>query len=204
MGGKTPTRDPFGPQLGDDRAVNESCKGRLLVAAPTLYDPNFERSVVLVLEHTEEGAVGVVLNRPSETELGSALPGWDHLAATPGVVFVGGPVAHGAAIGLARAVQAGETEAWAPVIDRLGTVDLSLDPHDMDTPVDLVRVFAGYAGWGPGQLEGEIDEGSWLVLRAHPDDALSPDPDNLWRAVLDRQGGRVSWLANFPPDPSMN
>ncbi len=181
-----------------------SLTARLLVATPVLHDPNFARSVLLVLAHDSGGALGVVLNRPSGTDVSDPLPEWGHLAAEPAVVFVGGPVGEGAAIGLARLETGAVTEGWAPVTDRLGTVDLGREPHQVGTRIDTVRVFAGYAGWGPGQLEAEIDAGSWVVADADPDDALSPDPARLWRRVLRRQGGEVAWLANVPPDLKQN
>ncbi len=179
--------------------------GRLLVATPPLVDPNFDRTVVLVLEHTAEGAVGVVLNRPSDTPVAEALPEWAPLAAEPAAVFIGGPVAVGSAIGLALAtgpIVAGE--AWAPVDGLLGTVDLALDPADVEPPVERLRVFTGYAGWDAGQLEHELEEGAWLVADAAPGDCHTRDPEGLWPAVLRRQGGRTAWLANFPPDPRLN
>src|SRR6266700_4567094 len=121
------------------RGVSESVRGRLLVATPTLYDPNFFRSVVLVLEHGEDGALGVVLNRPSETAVGETLPGWNPLASNPGVVFVGGPVSPDAAIGVARAGSADQTEGWSPLFGHLGTFDLGRDPVEL--PVDVQNFF---------------------------------------------------------------
>ncbi|HYX44078.1 MAG TPA: YqgE/AlgH family protein, partial [Acidimicrobiales bacterium] len=131
--------------------MTDSLSGRLLVAAPSLRDPNFERTVVLVIEHGEEGALGVVLNRPSGTDLAAALPRWDAVAAQPSVVFVGGPVARSAAIGLGAASVPGEVEGWRPLFAGIGSVDLEQDPGDLAVPVRDVRVFAGYAGWSPGQ-----------------------------------------------------
>ncbi len=178
--------------------------GCLLVALPSLTDPNFERTVVLVLAHgADDGALGVVLNRPSDTDVGEPLPQWAPLAAHPGVVFLGGPVGASAAIGVARGTTAPGT-GWAPVAGHLGTVDLGLDPDQLPAPVDAVRVFSGYAGWGPGQLEAEIGQGAWMVVDGAPDDVLCADPARLWRLVLRRQGGRVAWLANWSPDPRMN
>src|SRR5207244_13207562 len=144
----------LGPDLGEatriswaghHRGVSESVRGRLLVATPTLYDPNFFRTVVLVLEHGEDGAIGVVLNRPSETGVGETLPDWDGLASDPGVVFVGGPVSPEAAIGLARAGTAEHADGWAPLFGRLGTVDLGREPVALPVAVENLRVFAGYA-----------------------------------------------------------
>ena len=181
-----------------------SLRGRLLVAAPALYDPNFERTVVLVLEHGAEGALGVVLNRPSGTDLYAALPRWERLAADPTVVFEGGPVAPTAAICLGRTSASSEPDGWHPLFGGLATIDLERDPEDLGGAVHGIRVFAGYAGWGADQLEGEVAAGAWYVVDARPDDALSPAPDELWRAVLRRQRGRLAMVANFPADPVMN
>ena len=182
-----------------------SLRGRLLVATPGRHDPSFDRTVVLLLEHTAEGAVGVVLNRPSDVGVGAPLPEWERLAAEPGVVFHGGPVQPGAAIGLARRTEAATPgKGWSPVVGRLGTVDLSAPPDEVAARVEGVRVFSGYAGWGPRQLEGELDHAAWVVVAAEPTDVFSPDPERLWRTVLRRQRGSVAWLANFPPDLSAN
>ncbi len=182
----------------------ESQRGRLLVATPELGDPNFDRTVVLLLEHTPEGAVGVVLNRPSGTpltEAGADWGGWDVYAAPPDVVFVGGPVARTAVIAVARTLD-GKTDGFQPILgDDVGIVDLAVAPPD---GVEAVRLFAGYAGWGGGQLEGEIAAGGWFVLDARPGDPLSPAPEELWGEVLRRQGGRLALFADCPPDPSLN
>lgn len=177
-------------------------RGRLLVATPELGDPNFDRTVVLLLEHTPEGAVGVVLNRPSSTpleEAGTEWGGWEKLACDPPVVFVGGPVARTAVICLARLGDGG-AENFQPVLGDVGIADLSGAPRGIDS----VRVFAGYAGWGEGQLEAEVAAGAWFLVDALPDDALAPDPDDLWRDVLRRQGGRLALFAACPPDPTLN
>ena len=170
----------------------EGLKGMLLVAAPGLLDPNFFRTVVLILEHTDDGAVGVVLNRPSEHELVSALPDWEERAAAPSVVFVGGPVGEGTAICLGRTGGS----------DDIAVIDASGDPDEL-APSE-VRFFSGYAGWGEGQLEDEIDEGAWLVLEAEPDDALDDEPELLWAKVLERQGGTLALLSRYPDDPRNN
>lgn len=173
------------------------------MALPVLVDPNFDRTVVLVLEHSPDGALGVVLNRPGDLRLDEPLPSWAGVAAPPAVVFVGGPVGAGAAIGLGVVPGApAEREGFVQVAGDLGTVDLASAP--LEVGVAEVRVFAGYAGWGPGQLEGEIEAGAWLVVDAAPGDALSPDPSTLWRRVLRRQPGRLWWLANVPTDASVN
>jgi putative transcriptional regulator len=172
--------------------------GRLLVASPLLVDPNFYRTVVLVLQHGEEGAVGVVLNRPSVEGVGAYLPEWEGRLEEPGVVFVGGPVEPAVAIGVVRNPVPGDPTA----VEGVGLVDLAADPASIDR--GAVRVFSGYAGWGAGQLEGELAEGAWIVVGAHEEDVFTDRPDELWTAVLRRQGGRLALLATFPPDPSLN
>lgn len=175
--------------------------GRLVVATPSLVDPNFRHSVVLLLEYGEEGALGVVVNRPSEVPVADALPGWDRLAADPPLVFVGGPVQQQALIGLGRRQPgAGPQEGWQAITDDVGVVDLERDPLAVDG-LDRVRLFAGYAGWAPGQLDAEIQSGSWFVLDAEPADVFAGEPDGLWRAVVRRQGGVFT---TFPADPSHN
>lgn len=181
-----------------------SLKGRLLVASPILGDPNFDGSVVLVLEHGDDGAVGVVLNRPTGTDVAEPLPGWHRLAADPAVVFVGGPVSPDAAICLARSWPDERIDAFEPLLDSLGTVDLSIDPDEAASAIQGLRVFVGYAGWAGGQLEGEIEQGAWFVVDARPEDALSGEPDQLWQSVLRRQRGKLAMFANFPDNPALN
>lgn len=176
--------------------------GRLLVASPRLIDGNFDRSVVFVIDHSDGGAVGVVLNRPSTTALGDALPEWGDRATEPPVLFIGGPVNPSAAIALADAV--GDHEGWRPVRDRLGIIDLEHAPDDFTIRIDGLRVFAGYAGWSAGQLEGEINAGAWFVVDPSPGDVLSSSPERLWRDVLRRQRGTIAAIANFPADLSQN
>ena len=179
-------------------------KGRLLVATPALGDPNFDHTVVLILEHGEDGAIGVVLNRPTTTELAGSLPTWHRLAADPAVLFAGGPVAPDAAICLGRGWPDEVAEGYEPLFGTLGTVDLTLDADVLSPVLQSIRIFVGYAGWSEGQLESEIEAGAWFVVDSHPDDALSSEPDELWHTVLRRQGGTVAMFANFPPNPAMN
>jgi putative transcriptional regulator len=178
-------------------------KGMLLVATPPLVDPNFDRTVVLLLEHGDAGAVGVVLNRPSETRVAEALPGWEYLAAEPSNLFVGGPVAEDAAIALGAARRPDAGVGWLPVVAEVGTIDLHCDPDDVYADIAAVRIFAGYSGWGPGQLEEELANHAWVVIPSEADDVMGP-PEDLWRRVLLRQGGTTAWLANAPVDPSVN
>jgi putative transcriptional regulator len=184
--------------------MDGSTRGRLLVATPDLRDPNFERTVVLVLEHNDDGALGVVLNRPSASDVEQVFPDWAHVVVDPTVVFAGGPVATDSVIALARGDRDDSVDGWVSVLGTIGTVDLGRDPVDLDVAIDSVRVFAGYAGWAPGQLDAELETGGWWVFDAEPDDAFSVDPLDLWAAVVRRQGGRVAWFVNCPPDPSVN
>ena len=181
-------------------------KGRLLVATPPLDDPNFDRTVVYMLEHHDEGAIGVVINRPTEETLGEPLDRWQYLQAEPGSVFLGGPVEPDALIALAFAKQpvTETSDELSPVAGQVASTDLTTDPAFVSGLINSVRVFRGYAGWGPGQLEGELEAGAWLVLDAEPRDVFGDLPDELWRAVLRRQGGRLSWLAEAPDDLSSN
>jgi len=183
-----------------------SLRGRLLVATPDLEDPNFFRTVVLVLEHNAGGALGVVLNRPTGSRLDAVLPAWAALAAEPGVVFFGGPVQPESAIGLARCVDPspGEGSGFALICDDLGTVDLERDPSTVLPALGAARIFAGHAGWGPGQLEREVAANGWFVVERVADDLWRTEPEVLWRAVLKRQPGRVGMFAGFPADPALN
>jgi len=181
-------------------------KGRLLVATPPLEDPHFDRTVVFVLEHHDDGAIGVVINRPSIESLDEPLDRWIDLQSAPSAVFSGGPVEENALIALAETtvVMLEGGEHLSPILGTIASADLSADPALVAAEVRGVRVFRGYAGWGPGQLEGEIEAGAWLVLDSEPGDIFSSEPDELWRTVLRRQPGRLAWLADAPDDLSSN
>ncbi|HVE95318.1 MAG TPA: YqgE/AlgH family protein [Acidimicrobiales bacterium] len=180
--------------------VEDSLKGRLLVALPPLVDANFNRTVVLVLAHAGYGALGVVLNRPGMTPTTEVFPHLD-LITGPEVIFSGGPVEPDGIICLAAGTVAPGTSGYSAVLDEIG----SLDPRrSVPDGLHAVRVFRGYAQWGAGQLEGELDEGAWLSFPATVNDAFTREPDGLWPAVLRRQGSRYARLANYPRDPSLN
>jgi len=181
-------------------------KGRLLVATPPLDDPNFDRTVIFMLEHHDEGAIGVVINHPTDESLDESLDRWEELQASPGAVFRGGPVDTGALIALAfaKAPITTTSDELSPVSGYVASADLTTDPALVAAVVNSVRVFRGYAGWGPGQLDGEIGAGAWLVLDSEPQDVFAAAPDNLWRTVLRRQGGRLAWLAEAPDDLATN
>lgn len=181
--------------------------GRLLVATPALEDPNFRRTVVLLVDHSDEGALGVVLNRPLGVDLLDVLPGWYDVAATPRTVFSGGPVSRESALCLGHVRVGVATDGRAVRIaddSPLGLVDLDADPSLVATVVGEVRVFAGYAGWGAGQLDTEIGDGAWIVVQAEPGDAFCGEAEDLWARVLQRQPGTLRWLASYPDDPALN
>ena len=180
-----------------------STKGRILVAAPPLNDPNFDRTVIYMLEHSEGGALGLVLNRPSD-DLDIEFDLWDSLVTPPNELFCGGPVDPKALIGLG--VVPGKTPDGQTFvsIDCVSPVDLDGDPTTIDPRPTMVRIFHGYAGWGPQQLDVELEGGAWLVLNALVTDVFTDQPEELWQAVLRRQKGEVSWLADCPADPNQN
>jgi putative transcriptional regulator len=177
-----------------------SLSGRILIARPDLHDPNFDATLTLILEHSDEGALGLVLNRPSQLTVADAFPEWDELAAAPGVVFAGGPVDRDALIALGRS-----EEGDGALVLGAHSVDLDAQPALVAADgVGKVRVFAGYAGWAAGQLEGEIANHAWWVVEAGLDDLFTDEPDKLWAKVLQRQGGELQWYAHYPLDPSLN
>jgi putative transcriptional regulator len=188
-----------------DRVVSEqpSHRGRLLVAAPPLVDPNFDRTVVMMLEHGDDGGLGVVLNRRSETTIDDVFPEWHELVTPPGVVFAGGPVSTDAVIALARRRDV-ELEGFVQVLGDLGTIDLADDPLRIGASLETLRVFAGYAGWTPGQLEAELAQGAWFVVALAPGDPFVAAPERLWRDVLRRQRGRLALFSNYPEDATVN
>ncbi len=189
---------------------DESLTGRLLAATPLLGDPNFRRTVVLIVEDDQdEGSLGVVLNRPSEVPVGRVLEPWTELVTGPSVVFRGGPVSPNSALALALATGEDEPVGWrsldgSPLMARIGLVDLEAPPELLAGGITSLRVFAGYAGWGAGQLRAEIDEGAWYVLPGEPADAFFAEPERLWPSVLRRQGGELALVATYPDDPVLN
>ncbi|MGW6710018.1 YqgE/AlgH family protein [Streptomyces sp. NPDC054956] len=181
-----------------------SLTGRLLVATPALADPNFDRAVVLLLDHDEQGSLGVVLNRPTPVGVGDVLLPWAALAGAPGVVFQGGPVALDSALGLAVIPGEEGPLGWRRVHGAIGLVDLEAPPELLAAALGGLRIFAGYSGWGPGQLEEELGGGAWYVVDSEPGDVSFPDPERLWRAVLRRQRSELAMVATYPDDPSLN
>ncbi|WP_210502684.1 YqgE/AlgH family protein [Nocardioides xinjiangensis] len=179
--------------------------GMLLVATPALQDPNFVETVVLLLDVNDEGALGVVLNRPTQVLVADVLEPWRDVVVEPEVLFRGGPVGTDGALAVARLRDPDEPPVgWRPVTSVLGMVDLDTPTELVDGSLAAMRVFAGYAGWGAGQLAGEVEEGSWYVVSSEAADAFRGDPDGLWRDVMRRQPGMLAWHVNRPVDPDLN
>jgi putative transcriptional regulator len=179
--------------------------GMLLVATPALLDPHFADTVVLMLDVTDEGALGVVLNRPSPILVADVLDQWCDLVAEPEVLFRGGPVSTDGAIGVARLRDPADVPVgWREVAGPIGVVDLDTPAELIDGSLAGMRVFAGYAGWGAQQLQEEIAEGSWYVVSGEAADAFRGDPSGLWRDVMRRQPGMLAWHSTRPVDPELN
>jgi len=205
--------------------------GRVLVATPGLRDPNFARSVVLVLEHDRGGTLGIVLNRPLDVTIVEVLPDWTGEVSEPERLFDGGPVASEAALAVGLLTTAAEQSpppdhtdddtstdtdtatdtdegdgpvGWRTVYGRVGLVDLDAPAPLLNGALSGLRIFAGYAGWSPGQLEVEIEEGSWVVVDGADGDLTTRTPDALWSQVLRRQRGNLRLLSTCPRDPSQN
>lgn len=175
-----------------------------MVATSAIDAGPFRRSIVYLLDHDEDGALGVIVNRPMESDVDEVLPAWGDWVNAPGCLFDGGPVAMDSALAVGVVTDAGARPlGWRQMAGRVGLVDL-------DGPVPSageflgLRVFAGYAGWSPGQLEAEIEEGSWIVVPATDQDLISPAPERLWEEVLRRQGGETRFWATLPDDPGLN
>jgi putative transcriptional regulator len=173
----------------------ESVRGKLLIASPALPDW-FRRTVILVVEHSDAGAFGLVLNRASEAKVADAVPVLAGLVGSEEPVHVGGPVQPDGVVALGAFTDPELSPKL--VVGDVGLVDLENPPDGLER----IRLFAGHAGWGEGQLEGELEAEAWIVADPQPDDAFS-DGD-LWAETLRRQGGRYALLARMPVDPSQN
>jgi putative transcriptional regulator len=180
----------------------DSIRGKLLIAGPTVQDPSFWRTVILVVEHNAEGALGLVLNRPSETTVGEVLPQLAELVDPEEDVLVGGPMQPGAVIVLADFLD--PEEAALIAFEDVGVMGATSEPADLVGGVRSARAFAGHAGWGPGQLDDELQRGDWIIEPARRNDAFTPEPAELWSDVLSRKGGSFALVARMPSDPSTN
>lgn len=185
--------------------VESFLTGRLLVATPHTGGDVFRRSVVLLLHHGDDGAQGVVLNKPLEAEVDAVLPPWQKYVTPPARLFQGGPVALDSALGIVTVPgDSHEPLGVRRLFGGLGLVDLDVPPPVVAAEIAGMRIFAGYAGWSAGQLEGEIEAGGWYVVDAEARDAFTPEPAVLWSSVLRRQRGNLALVATFPEDPAMN
>lgn len=167
-------------------------------------DPNFDRTVVLIIEHHPEGAIGVVINRRLDLDVADAMTDWASVAADPAVVFAGGPVGQGSAIALADAVLDDVGPAFTQIVGSLGVLDVASVTAIPPTGIRRIRVFSGYAGWDSAQLDAELADEAWFAVEVQIDDAFAEDPDELWENVLARQGGALGRVANYPPELWMN
>lgn len=178
----------------------QSLRGHLLVAAPALVDPHFVRAVVLIAEHTADGAMGVVLNRPGEASVADVVPDLRSLLGDGELIHAGGPVQPDGVLVLAEFDD--PADAALPIDGELGFVAVESDTDTI--AASRARAFAGHAGWGPGQLDAEIDEEAWFVAPFAREDAFVDDPEELWSRVLLRKGGPYALVARMPDDPSLN
>ncbi len=179
----------------------ESLQGHLLLSAASLWDPNFRKTVVLIGHHDEEGAVGVVLNRSTEVTVAEAVPPLAELVPPDDPLYIGGPVQPQAAVVLADFEDPSHAEILA--LGSIGFLPEEVDPDGIGG-IRRARVFSGYSGWGPGQLEAELEEGAWIVEPALPDDVFGEDPDDLWQRVLRRKGREFDLMRSMPVDPTQN
>jgi putative transcriptional regulator len=185
--------------------MTETRAGMLLVATPALVDPNFVDTVVLLLDVDADGALGVVLNRPSAIPVADVLADWGDVVTEPEVLYQGGPVSTQAALAIALLRSEDDLPMGFRVVDgRLGLLDLDTPIELLEGSIDGLRIFAGYAGWGAEQLAGEIAEGSWYVVPGEVPDVFRLDPSELWRDVLRRQPGELAWHSTRPFDPDLN
>jgi len=178
--------------------------GTLLISAPMMQDPNFRRTVVLLCEHQPgEGTFGLTLNRPLDVQLGDVL---DDVVAYDPTLYLGGPVQretlhylHTCPDDIPGGVSLPGAVTWGGNFEVVQQI-----AKRGDAAADNLRFFLGYAGWGPGQLEAELDEEAWILAPGAADLIFEVEPDALWRTILRRMGGQYAVLANFPDDPRMN
>lgn len=182
--------------------MEEILTGQLLLASPTLSDPNFARTVVLIGVHSEEGAMGIVLNRPSALTVGEAVPQLEATLDEQEPVYIGGPVQPNSIVLLAEFLD--PSPAGLLVLGRIGFPAPDTDIEELTRATVRGRVFAGYAGWSEGQLDAELDQGDWIVQPAQPQDVFCEEPEELWSEVLTRKGGSYALIARMPTDPSVN
>ncbi|MGZ3819341.1 MAG: YqgE/AlgH family protein [Mucilaginibacter sp.] len=178
--------------------------GRLLISEPFMMDPNFKRSVILLTEYSEAGAMGFVLNHQSEYLLGDLLP---DLPYSEMPVYMGGPVGndtlhfiHRCPEKIEDGIEIAEGVFWGGDFETVKGLVSSYQLTENE-----IKFFAGYSGWTPGQLDDEITEDTWIVSdKFNPDIAFTSDEQNMWREVVISLGQRYAHIANFPENPEMN
>lgn len=197
----------FGDRLFNALDKREPMAGSLLIAAPDMPDPNFTRAIVYLIEHDHTGSLGVVITRRGETEVASILPAWADVCASPAVFHIGGPVKPDTGIALA-VLSAGADGSYdvglQQIEGRVHVVDLDSDPAQLRDRCDGMRVFVGYTGWAPGQLQGELDRGDWYVAPSLPTDLLAPARVDIWGEVLRRQDMPLPLYATYTGDGEVN
>src|SRR6476660_5670489 len=180
----------------------DSLTSHFLIASPAIMDPKFEGAVVLITAHNDQGAIGLILNRCSEATVGEAVPQLAPVIGMDEPVFVGGPVNPDGVAGVAECED--PEQAGIVVMNDVGFVAIEEALEERPPDLQRRRVFAGVAGWGPEQLEDELDRDDWIIEPADVDAIFTDDPDRLWSEVLRRKGGRYELVARMPIDPSMN
>ena len=197
----------FGDRLYHAMDKRDPVAGSLLISAPDMPDPNFRRAIIYVIEHDHAGTLGVVITRRSETPVAGILPGWAPLCAAPDVFHIGGPVKPDTGIALA-VLDSRDPAPGDPGLQRIDgrvhVVDLDGDPDALADHVEGMRVFVGYTGWAPGQLQGELDRGDWYVAPSLPSDLLAPARVDVWGAVLRRQEMPLPLYATYVHDDGVN
>lgn len=182
--------------------AEDELTGRMLIASPSIFDPNFRQTVLLIARHDEEGAMGVVLNRPTEATIGEAAPQLLGLAESAEPIYYGGPVQPTSLVLLAEFDD--PEDAALPVLGDIGFVAIGTELDKVGELTRRTRAFAGHAGWGPGQLEAELERDDWIVESASHDEVFSERAGELWQRVLGRKGGQFALMARMPFDPSVN
>jgi putative transcriptional regulator len=181
----------------------DSLRGQLLLGSPSLIDPNFRRAAVLVGEHDEEeGALGVILNRPTGVTVAEAAPSLAHLVPEDDLVYSGGPVRPESVLVLAEVDDPAVVDGL--IVGDIGFLRADAELDELTALTRRARVFAGYAGWSLGQLEAEVESEDWIVEPALPDDPFAPADADLWRAAVERKGGPYRLVATMPDDPQLN
>jgi putative transcriptional regulator len=190
--------------MRNDGVMSGPIAGQLLVATPGLHDANFDRTVVLLLEHSDESSLGVVLTRPTTHGVVDALENWEHAISAPAVLFSGGPVDPSAMLALGRCTPHPSTEGIIPIDDELASVDLSIESPALVAAVHELRLFGGYSGWGAGQLIDEVNAGAWLVCHRRDGDTFCSAPDRLWADAMARANGALETITSAAAQPWLN